>query len=414
MDIKTTEKALLFSLVGLLSLFICFGCKSGAAKANATNSAITAKPQQIIVKEESTTDNETVVKITTTIQSIDNIDKYGNTTFELTSTNLFTAGFTYGDIVNIKLAKQNLTLPVVPHYHYVQTGEMALIAPRESSRPIKAAVFYGSFAKEAKIAELDDLTATWVQTPQITFPIDVQITMAQQGGYLSSLQVAELHRSTNRNDYATLSDKQYANFRAITSPLIATGAIYRSSSPIDPILGRSEIADNLAQQIGIRTIWNMANTKEAAQKLPGYDHSHYATCNVIYTVLGVDFTSELFKESTAKAIRYLIEHNPPYLLHCTEGKDRTGFVAALLQALTGADAKTIANDYAESFRHYYEITKDSTRDKAISENILTSLKNVLQISDLTNLEKAATDYLLSTGLTEEELKLLKQKLSSLK
>lgn len=412
MNRRTTKQKAFLLLSGLLCLLLAGGCIFPNKAKSPNGNPDQDTPKQILKTEISTSDDGEALKIETTVQSTDSIDKYGNTTLNITATNFFNAGFAYGDIVKLKLHNKTHTLPVVPHYHYVKTGEMALIAPRNDTRPLKAAIFYGSFAKETRIAEPDELTASWKAPTNLTYPIKATITMAHKGGYLTNMQVAELNRSTNRNDYATLTDAQYANFRAITSPLIATGKIYRSSSPIDPILGRNTFADELAQKVSIKTIWNMANSKETAQQLAGFNHSHYATCDTIYTVLGVDFTATAFKTELAKAIRYLIEHEPPYLIHCTEGKDRTGFISALLQAFTGADEQSIADDYADSFRYYYSITKDSNRDKTIMENIVASLNHVLKTEKFTDLEAAARNYLLSTGLTEEELNKLKSKLSA--
>ena len=36
----------------------------------------------------------------------------------------------------------------------------------------------------------------------------------------------------------------------------------------------------------------------------------------------------------------MASHEGPYLIHCTEGKDRTGFVSALLECLIGAGAES--------------------------------------------------------------------------
>ena len=52
--------------------------------------------------------------------------------------------------------------------------------------------------------------------------------------------------------------------------------------------------------------------------------------------LGVDFTAADFKSGLAEGLRFLSEHEGPYLVHCNEGKDRAGFASALLECLMGA------------------------------------------------------------------------------
>lgn len=44
-------------------------------------------------------------------------------------------------------------------------------------------------------------------------------------------------------------------------------------------------------------------------------------------------------------LRHLLEHSKPTVFHCTAGKDRTGFAAALLLDILGVDRGTILQDY---------------------------------------------------------------------
>ena len=53
----------------------------------------------------------------------------------------------------------------------------------------------------------------------------------------------------------------------------------------------------------------------------------------------------------------MTEHSGPCLIHCVEGKDRTGFVCALMLALAGASAQEIIDDYMITYYNYYGITK---------------------------------------------------------
>jgi protein-tyrosine phosphatase len=44
-------------------------------------------------------------------------------------------------------------------------------------------------------------------------------------------------------------------------------------------------------------------------------------------------------------MKHLLEQPTPQVFHCTAGKDRTGFAAALLLSALGADRETIEHDY---------------------------------------------------------------------
>ena len=47
----------------------------------------------------------------------------------------------------------------------------------------------------------------------------------------------------------------------------------------------------------------------------------------------------------ARFLRHLLVHPTPVVFHCTAGKDRTGFAAALLLSLLGVERSTIMQDY---------------------------------------------------------------------
>lgn len=70
-------------------------------------------------------------------------------------------------------------------------------------------------------------------------------------------------------------------------------------------------------------------------------------------------------------------HEGPYLIHCTEGKDRAGFVSALLEALVGSSVEEIKDDYMCSFTNYYGVEYGSEQYEKIAEsNVLASLRDI--------------------------------------
>ena len=100
----------------------------------------------------------------------------------------------------------------------------------------------------------------------------------------------------------------------------------------------------------------------------------------------------------------------PYLIHCMEGKDRTGFVCSLILALAGADREEIREDYMVTYANYYGITKEKTPEKY--DAVLTFVDDFLyfvtdpnkeMVTAALSLEEGARDYLRYGGLTEEEI-----------
>ena len=121
----------------------------------------------------------------------------------------------------------------------------------------------------------------------------------------------------------------------------------------------------------------------------------------------------------ADGLTFLAQNDPPYSIHCTEGKDRAGFTAMLLGALMGAELQDIVDDYMLSFYNYYGITKETEPERyevVLNTNLYAMLYHVTGVNsyeELTqvDLESAVTKYLLDAGMSEDDILTLKTKLS---
>ena len=134
--------------------------------------------------------------------------------------------------------------------------------------------------------------------------------------------------------------------------------------------------------------------------------------------LAGNFFTEDFAQSIAGGLSFLAHNEPPYCVHCTEGKDRAGFATMLMAALMGATLEEITDDYMLSFRNYYGITKEGEpeRYKVVLDNNLyailyhitgtSSYKELAQV----NLEEAVTKYLIDAGMTKNDILALKNNL----
>ncbi|MBQ9944373.1 MAG: tyrosine-protein phosphatase, partial [Clostridia bacterium] len=203
------------------------------------------------------------------------------------------------------------------------------------------------------------------------------------------------------------------NFRAVKTTGMGENKLYRSSSPINPELNRNAYADAAIQAAGVKTIVNLADNQEDAASYEGYTDSYYAGQNVIYLCLGVDFKAADFGEGLANGLRFLSANEGPYLIHCTEGKDRAGFTIAVLECLMGASYQEVVGDYMVTYDNYYGVAEGTDKYNAIAEsNIIASLKAAYGTDDLTkaNLSECARNYLLSIGMTDAEIDALIERL----
>ena len=140
---------------------------------------------------------------------------------------------------------------------------------------------------------------------------------------------------------------------------------------------------------------------------------------VILCPLKVDPTAEDYNNRLIAALKELSLRPAPYVVHCKEGKDRTGYVCALLEGLCGATYEEMVADYLITYNNYYGVTpqKDSDVCKALVWLRLNPcLMHYASVSDeaqLPNVDyaKAFASYLLSHGMSQQQLDALIQALT---
>ena len=342
--------------------------------------------------------------------------KYGNVYLDIKVKDFFALGYEEGDIVSVSFLDKTLNLPVVPTYSYVDQGSPAIIAPLgEKGEPtgyISLAINMGNFGDTYGLAYKTtnaDKTWFWTAKEGVKFPVEVKFSMAEKGGYLSQYILHDLTRTNNREDYKELTDEEFANFREITTTGMGEGKLYRTSSPINPELGRNTYADEACKKAGVSVVMNLANSKDEAEKYEGFASSYYSTAKVIYLNLGVDFQADEFKKGLAEGLKFFAANKGVYAVHCTEGKDRAGFVSALLECLMGANYDEVIADYMKTYENYYKVEKGTEKYNAISQsNIVKTLEAAFGVSDLksANLQEGAISYIKSIGLTDAEINAL--------
>lgn len=334
------------------------------------------------------------------------VQKYGNLTLDIAPSAFYDAGYELGDVLEITVGDNVLELPFVTSYSDVDTGSL-LVRDDQGKDIVVVAINMGNFSTTYGVEAGD----------QVSF------ALVEKEGYLSEYLLRQLERTYVREDYAT--DSIYANFRSIATEGINPGVIYRSCSPVNNELNRAAYTDALAEAVGIETVVNLADSLEEIEGFmaeegfqSNYYKSLYENDKVILLDMDVDVAGEEFGAKLVEGFKFIIDNEGPYLIHCTEGKDRAGFASALLEALMGASIDEIVADYMTTYENYYGVEKGSEQYDAIAEsNIITSMTVVVagleKGSDLTgvDLAEAAEDYLKDKGMTSGEIGDLKDKLA---
>jgi protein tyrosine/serine phosphatase len=202
------------------------------------------------------------------------------------------------------------------------------------------------------------------------------------------------------------------------------GMIYRGSYPVFRLdKERDELYDKLVLAAGINCVINLAGNSEDLKYIAGLV-PWYNTLLKSNNVIGLDiqfgfdfldkFAFEVFNYKLRQGFQYLIAHNGPYLVHCNAGIDRTGFVAAIIELLCGASLDDIIYDYLLSYGKKFADAKNDKLNFITGRNIYGQINAIVnkKIADSDSLQKNIEKYFLEgIGLTIEELKTLKDKLS---
>ncbi len=343
----------------------------------------------------------------------------GDSAGQLTSSDLyldcpadsFLNEFQMGDIVTVAInGYDTLDMPIVESAYDVPIAGFALVALKGYDYLILS-VHYGHLSNILKITD-------------VVVPIEVSISMKEKGGFLFGLEMRNVQNMDYYAEiYPDLSIEEFANFREVRTTGMGQNRLYRSSNPIDPGLGRNLYADSLAKNAGVTTFINLSDSEEYARSCQNFDSSYYSTQNVIFLDLPVYFYSQHFKGGIANGFRYMIEHDGPYLVHCTFGMDRTGFTIAVLEALMGATTEDIQADYAKTFSNYFNVV--DRMHVALNEQqvdffravVIRNLKAVyhaegIEIPDTGTIDWAepTEKYLEKLEMTQEEISALKDRL----
>ena len=393
------KKYLSLTALLVLALFMMVSC------------ATKALSEPVVVEEAKTLDS-----------SVKDIQKYGNLVLSITKSDMDSIGAEYGDVFTVDLGDQVLEAPYCTSYSDVEIGDLVL---RNDGDGIILAINMGDFASSYGIATKvsnPDKTYQWVfEEGKKLEDITLSLILTGKGEYRDQYLIHQLSRTNEREDYS--SDAVFANFREIVGGNLGSGALFRSSSPVNNEIGRAKYADELMSLNNIRSVMNLADNREAIEgyfKEEDFASPYYKTLyengQVIALNMGVSFKTREFQNGLVEGLTFLSKNEGPYLVHCNEGKDRAGFTSALLSALMGLTYDEIASDYMTSYENYYHVEKGTEQYEAVKRSNIDSMLSFIagvETKDLENVDLAAKaeEFLIAIGMEKSDIDTLKSKLS---
>ncbi len=346
---------------------------------------------------------QTQVKTDSVGISID--EESGNAELEITYDEFVKLGFEPGDSVDIRLSNgyEAEDIPVYNGFYTKYGKPLVLMLP---DNKIIIAASASSFAESSEADSKDT----------------AKITLKEKGAYADIQKTMDLTCSSDRKDYD--SEEEFANFYEIKGGNLKEGLFYRSASPVNNEINRASLAEDLLVKSGIRHVINVSDSPAEADKaqfkynyFPRYYNNLKAAGSIDFLNLNADYKSKKFAEAVADSLLDICDKRGPYLIHGLEGKDRTGYISALILALAGADAEEIRDDYMKSYENFYGITEKSDPEtyKKIVEikanDIMYYLACASEDSGI-ELESAdfrigAVNYLRYGGLTNSQILYIK-------
>ena len=351
----------------------------------------------------SCSDDDDTKSVPTLEGKIVSYNEFGAAMLDFTETDMTKAGFTLGDVVSITVDGKEIVMPYYDGY-YTRNGEYLCVA-----YPTYPSICF---------------TANNVGLPEELTGLEghaVTVRMKEKGGCIDVQQALSMKYTNDREDYDLISDAAFANARGVSAGKMASGILYRSSSPFSNEINRAKYVSEYLEQAKVMTVLNLTDTAEkmAAYDMPAYSRSLWEGGQVILCPLKADPTADDYNQRLVAALKELPSRPAPYVVHCMEGKDRTGYVCALLEGLCGATYEEIVADYLITYDNYYQITP--VKDPALCNTLVslrlnTCLMYYAGVTDETQLPevdyaKAFASYLLSHGMSQQQLDALVQALT---
>ena len=345
--------------------------------------------------------------VKTAVRAIMHETEFGGVYVDLTIEDFNLLGFEYGDAVDVTFSN-GYSVSGIPYYngYYTQTGEPLVVA-YPGYPYIKICINNG-----------DDLYLL----AELTESDTVQIVRAKRGAFSDIQSARDIHYRDERERFS--SDAVFANFRCVQVGNLKENTLYRSASPCDDQHARAAYVDALISEAGVAFILNLSDNEQKILvylEEPGFSSPYFLSLYqggmVEPIALNMNFGSQEFKTKVANGLSVMAEKEGPYLVHCTEGKDRTGFVCMLLEALCGASYEEIVGDYMITYDNYYGVTGETEKERydVIVENVLVPM--ILSLSgdedaDVRTMDLAgcAAQYLLDGGMSEGQIEHLRERL----
>ncbi len=252
--------------------------------------------------------------------------------------------------------------------------------------------------KNDKAATVSDLFHFSTATTPRTIYIDGVSNTRDLGGYTTSFgkQVKQglVYRCAKTENVTELGREYVAEVYGIKTELDLRGAFPIQGETEEELLCREHVANgsSLGESVSYKYYWTPSYV---------YDFMGATAYNSLHYPDPVTGEFENDKQLVKIMREFANKDNYPIMFHCAAGRDRTGTIACMLNALLGVAERDLYIDYEISY-----FALDATNDKPSIAGKVNEFKSILTylhtFKGETLAEKTA-NYLMTYGMTKEEI-----------
>ena len=339
--------------------------------------------------------------------SIHHDDEFGGAYIDISIADFNNLGFKFGDSVNLSFSN-GVKYQDIGYYsgYYVPAGQ-ELVVGYPGYDYIKFCINYGN-----------DVYAD----NNFDANTKVTITVNKPLKYKEIEETLSISYSDDKTQYD--SDEEFANFREISVGNVKEKTLYRGASPIDNRRNRASTVDGLLELNEIKYDIDLADgrsTIDGFYAKEDFDSPYFKSLDednkVLPLAMAAAYKTDDFSGKVKQMFLGILNNDGPYYIHCLEGKDRTGYVCMVIEALCGATYEDLIKDYFITYKNYYGIEEGSKKYDVIKElHIDEMIRYVFDFEPKTNLLTAnyrseVNSYLLAIGLTQNEIDSVQNKLT---
>ena len=284
--------------------------------------------------------------------TVTGVSSFNNPIMDVSSKEVTDAGYSQGDDILMEFNGRSCTGLVIEDYGGVGTLTPFMCLDGDQ---VTLGVFNGDMNVLLNLRIGDEVTVTYIGHDTL----------------VDTIPEYTCGSSDDRSDYET--DADFANFYMVDTTHVH-GALYRSASPFSSS-ARAPYVSTLLDAAGVPSMVVMNMSPESLDEYCG-SHSGYAVDLALSGAVIADsitpdviFHPEVIKRLLEEVTEQLETYGCTCVC-CDMGKDRTGFLCAILEAVAGDSYSDIRRDFQTTVNNLYGIGFETEEIETVTNILL--------------------------------------------